>query len=192
VNYVSDTGAANVYVVTLSPVPGSYTAGLRITFQVAHANTGASTLNVNALGTKSIKKEGGVALESGDIQAGQLVEVVYDGTNFQITNTLQVSPSYSGQSTITTVGTISSGTWQGTALAVAFGGTGAATASAAFNALSPMTTLGDLILWRSERCWHPPCRQHLDHQEVPHADRDRRRLGRAGMGYDRGLGPSDA
>lgn len=39
--------------------------------------------------------------------------------------------SYSGASTITTLGTISTGTWQGTAVAVVYGGTGATTAAAA-------------------------------------------------------------
>ena len=50
-----------------------------------------------------------------------------------------------GSSSITTVGTIGSGTWQGTAVAIGYGGTGASTKAAGFNALSPITTLGDLI-----------------------------------------------
>lgn len=39
--------------------------------------------------------------------------------------------SYAGATSITTLGTISTGTWQGTAVAVAYGGTGATTAAAA-------------------------------------------------------------
>lgn len=50
-----------------------------------------------------------------------------------------------GSTAITTLGSISSGTWQGTAVAIAYGGTGATTKAAGFNALSPVTTLGDLI-----------------------------------------------
>ena len=42
-------------------------------------------------------------------------------------------------------GTVKLGAWNGTAIGVAFGGTGQTTAAGAFNALSPMTTLGDLI-----------------------------------------------
>jgi len=49
-------------------------------------------------------------------------------------------------SSLTSVGTITSGTWTGTTIAIANGGTGQTTASAAFNALSPITTTGDLIL----------------------------------------------
>jgi hypothetical protein len=48
-------------------------------------------------------------------------------------------------SSLTSVGTISSGTWNGTTIAIANGGTGQTSASAAFNALSPMTTAGDII-----------------------------------------------
>jgi hypothetical protein len=48
-------------------------------------------------------------------------------------------------SSLTTVGTITSGVWSGTAIAVAKGGTGATTKTAAFDALSPMTTAGDIV-----------------------------------------------
>jgi hypothetical protein len=48
-------------------------------------------------------------------------------------------------SSLTSVGTITSGTWSGTTIAIANGGTGATTKAAAFNALSPMTTAGDIV-----------------------------------------------
>lgn len=48
-------------------------------------------------------------------------------------------------SSLTTVGTIGTGIWQGTAVGISFGGTGQTTKAAAFDALSPMTTGGDLI-----------------------------------------------
>lgn len=53
-----------------------------------------------------------------------------------------------GGSTITAVGALASGslTTGFTAVAIAQGGTGQATATSAFNALSPMTTAGDLII----------------------------------------------
>lgn len=46
---------------------------------------------------------------------------------------------------LVTVGTIGTGTWAGTTIAVNHGGTGQVTAAAAFNALSPITTTGDII-----------------------------------------------
>jgi hypothetical protein len=82
-NYAVDTGAADAYVVTLDPAPTAYTAGMTIAFKAVNANTGASTVNVNGLGVKSLKKNGGTALSSGDIPAGYIVVAIYDGTNFQ-------------------------------------------------------------------------------------------------------------
>ena len=48
-------------------------------------------------------------------------------------------------SSLTSVGTIATGTWNGTTIAIANGGTGQTTKAAAFDALSPMTTAGDII-----------------------------------------------
>lgn len=48
-------------------------------------------------------------------------------------------------SSLTSVGTITSGTWTGTTIAITNGGTGQTSASAAFAALSPLTTAGDII-----------------------------------------------
>lgn len=48
-------------------------------------------------------------------------------------------------SSLTSVGTITTGVWTGTTIAIANGGTGATTKAGAFDALSPMTTGGDLI-----------------------------------------------
>ena len=48
-------------------------------------------------------------------------------------------------SSLTSVGTIGSGIWNGTTIAIANGGTGQTSAPNAFNALSPITTTGDMI-----------------------------------------------
>lgn len=82
--YAADTGTANTYAITLSPAPAALAAGQRVRFKVANANTGASTLNVNSLGAKSLVKSGSTALGSGDLTAGQIVTAVYDGTNWQL------------------------------------------------------------------------------------------------------------
>lgn len=49
-------------------------------------------------------------------------------------------------SSLASIGTITSGTWNGTAIGLSYGGTGQTTKAAAFDALSPMTTAGDIIL----------------------------------------------
>lgn len=82
-NFAVATGTDN-YVVTISPVPTAYVAGLVVSFKAPNKNTGASTLNCNELGAKAIVKNVDDALASGDIQAGQIITVVYDGTSFQI------------------------------------------------------------------------------------------------------------
>jgi hypothetical protein len=100
----TSTGAANTYAITLSPAPGAYVAGQTFRWLTHEANTGAATLNVNSLGAKSITKNGATALLSGDIPNGAVVEVAYDGTNFEIQTppgTLQVTPGTGLQSSAT-------------------------------------------------------------------------------------------
>lgn len=82
--YYSDSGSANAYAVTLSPAITAYTTGLTFSFMAANTNTGASTIAVNGLAAKNFRKSVSVALSAGDIVAGQVYEVVYDGTNFLI------------------------------------------------------------------------------------------------------------
>lgn len=91
--YAADTGTANTYAVTLSPAATAYAAGMTVRFKATNANTGASTLNVNTIGAINIKKQTGAALQANDIVAGQMVQVMYDGTNFQLTS-LARSPDF--------------------------------------------------------------------------------------------------
>lgn len=83
-DYAADAGAANAYVVTLSPALDAYITGMPIAFKATYANTGASTIDINELGAKTIKKNGNEDLSAGDILTGQIVTVIYDGTNFQL------------------------------------------------------------------------------------------------------------
>lgn len=82
--YSADTGSANTYVVTLAKVPPAYVEGMRVTFKAATANTGASTIDVNGLGTKSLRMFDGSALSAGVVTVGLFVVAVYDGTLFRI------------------------------------------------------------------------------------------------------------
>lgn len=56
--------------------------GLALSFKNTTANTGAVTLDVNGLGAKSVVKSGGTALSSGNLKAGGVYTVRYDGTSF--------------------------------------------------------------------------------------------------------------
>ena len=117
------------------------------------------TLNQNTTGTAA-NVTGTVAVANGG--TGTATPALVAGTNVTITGTW---PNQTVNSTgtvtsvaasvpaflsiagspITTSGTLAI-TYSGTALPVANGGTGQTTASAAFNALSPITSVGDLII----------------------------------------------
>lgn len=61
----------------------AYTAGKTFSFIVPNTNTGAVTININSLGAQSIVKNGTTALAAGDLVAGEICVIEYDGTNFQ-------------------------------------------------------------------------------------------------------------
>lgn len=88
--YATAGGTADALTLTLTPAPASYVAGQKFVFKASATNTGAATLNVNSIGVRNIfKRSGGVigALAANDILNGGIYEVVYDGTQFQITAT---------------------------------------------------------------------------------------------------------
>ncbi len=90
--YAADAEASDAYAITLSPAPAAYAAGQQFIFKANTANTGAASLNVNALGAKTIKKLTDQDLATGDIEAGSIVEVVYDGTNMQMVSVTAATP----------------------------------------------------------------------------------------------------
>lgn len=89
IRYAIDTGAANAYIVTLSPASTAYTAGMVVIMKAINTNIGTSTINVNALGVKNITKDGATALTAGDILANEIVFLIYDGTQFQLQTALR-------------------------------------------------------------------------------------------------------
>lgn len=68
----------------LSHAVPAYYDGLLLRFKPVAANTGAVSLNVNALGAKDLFKNLDEELDAGDLLTGQEVIVVYDGTSFQL------------------------------------------------------------------------------------------------------------
>jgi hypothetical protein len=125
-NFCADAGASDTYACNLAPAIASYVTGTHYWFKANTVNTGAASINFNAKGALAIKKltAGSITtdLADNDIRAGQWVEVVYDGTNAQMW-----SPTNNVK-------------------AIAEGGTGATAKQAAFDALSPVTTRGDMIV----------------------------------------------
>ena len=71
---------------SVSPALTAYAAGNLFSFVVANTNTGAVTINIDGNGAKSITRTGSTALVAGDMVAGQVVLIEYDGTRFQLLN----------------------------------------------------------------------------------------------------------
>jgi len=85
--YAEDTGSANACVATLTGVTVANLnelTGQVITLKVNATNTGASTLNLNALGGQPIFKNFSATLDAGDLREDQVVQVVWDGTRWQL------------------------------------------------------------------------------------------------------------
>jgi len=89
----SGGSAADVYL--LQPVSPrisifEYVEGMRIRFLVVNTNTGASTININSVGVKNIKlSDGTTDPNPGLINAGDYIELIYDGTSFKISKVIE-------------------------------------------------------------------------------------------------------
>jgi len=146
-----DTASENgIYVVAASGAPSraddantsaEVTAGMFTFVEEGTANADSgwvlTTNDTITLGTTSLtfaQFSGAGSIEAGDglTKSGSTINVV--GTADRITanaNSVDIASTYAGQNTITTVGTITTGTWNGTDIAVSAGGTGASDAATA-------------------------------------------------------------
>lgn len=95
-NYAADTGAANAYAVAPSPPITAYAAGQVVALQPVNANTGASTINVNGLGTQNIKLLDGTTPAANALLTTGNYLLMYNGTNFVLMNPSQ--PAFVGDS----------------------------------------------------------------------------------------------
>lgn len=81
-NWANASGT-DTYTATLTPALTAYTAGNCFLVKFANANTGASTINFNGLGAKTLKKAG-AALAASDIINNGVYLIGYDGTDFHL------------------------------------------------------------------------------------------------------------
>jgi len=77
-------GTADLITITPTTALPSYVAPMLLVFEPTAANTGAVTVNVSALGAKSLKTDAGAALSAGDLVNGEPVVAVYDGADFRL------------------------------------------------------------------------------------------------------------
>ena len=86
---------------------------------------GTPTLGTTAITFEQFSGAGQISAGAGLTKTGNTIDVV--GTADKITvaaNAVTIASTYVGQSSITTLGTITTGTWNGTAIAATSGGTG--------------------------------------------------------------------
>lgn len=80
-NFYTDSGSANSYILAITgslQSPIVYRDGMLIRFIPANSNSGASNVTVGSLGSKNIVRQGGSALEAGDLTAGIYANAVYN------------------------------------------------------------------------------------------------------------------
>lgn len=81
--YITAAGADTI-TGTVTPTLTAYATGQQFSFVAAGTNTTAVTLNIDGVGAKAVTRAGTTALAAGDILAGQVALVEYDGTQFQL------------------------------------------------------------------------------------------------------------
>ena len=95
------SGSANTYTAGIEPDLLGYQPGTILKMKFATANTGASTISINALTARNIQKlEGGslVNLKGGELQPNALYLLVYDGSVFQVINLPNAAPDAATES----------------------------------------------------------------------------------------------
>ena len=85
---VTSGGSGNAQTLTYTVAPTAYVAGDRYSFIAGFTNTGATTIDINGLGAKDVVRRivvvGTGACAGGEIVVGQIIDIAYDGTSFQI------------------------------------------------------------------------------------------------------------
>ena len=80
----ASTGSANAYIFAADQTLSAYYDGLTICFDANFTNTGAATLNVDAVSADPIVWPDQTALVSEDIVSGAKITVIHDGTSWQL------------------------------------------------------------------------------------------------------------
>lgn len=92
IQFFTSTGSAGSpdnYIATFTPPNQQLIAGQVFIMEASFTNTGPAQVTVDSIvGGVPIRKEFNQPLAAGEIVAGQMVIMIYDGTNFQVTSQL--------------------------------------------------------------------------------------------------------
>jgi hypothetical protein len=89
--WITSVAGTNTITGSLTPALTAYGAGQSYRFVAAATNTGAVTININGLGARAITKNGTTPLIAGDIPVGATMNIIDDGTRFQLSGNTQLS-----------------------------------------------------------------------------------------------------
>ena len=93
-------------------------------------HNGTPTFGTTAISFDQFSGAGQISAGDGLTKTGNTIDVVGTSNRISVSaNAVDISTSYVGQSSITTLGTIGTGTWNGTTIGVAYGGTGLTSAT---------------------------------------------------------------
>lgn len=118
---ISGSNTGDQTITLTGDVTGSGTGSFVTTLATVNSNVGSFTnasITVNAKGLITAASSGTAPVTS---VAGTANRITVTGTTSAV---VDIAATYVGQSSITTLGTITTGTWTGTTIAVANGGTG--------------------------------------------------------------------
>jgi len=82
-NLITVTGT-DALLGTSTPPYTAYVAGMTLSFVPVNVNTGAVTIDVDGLGAKEITVGTSSPLSGGELVVGQIANIEYDGTRFQL------------------------------------------------------------------------------------------------------------
>lgn len=95
-------GSANAQTATMFPINSSLRTGMSIRFIAGFTPTAAWTFNLSGLGAKAVKTSWGAAVAGGEIRAGGVYVLTYNGTDFILVNS---TPNFFGPfETVTAAG----------------------------------------------------------------------------------------
>jgi len=84
-----DGGAANAYTLAPATQLAAYSPRMLVVFAPLATNTGECTLNISGLGAKPVVSVSNAPLRAGDLAAGRIYTVFWDGTKFRLDSITQ-------------------------------------------------------------------------------------------------------